>query len=195
MVGSLVGCRLFSLITVSISNSTALHRQRGQARLHQRRRRLLRRAVRLPVRRSTLMALHVSPFKKTASRTHSPFAHTHTHSYRLKAACIIVHTEDGTLARAVAKYHPHVPVMCFTSSQKVAKQVRPPSPVVKEGRRRSIDRGSGSQWPSPPLVTTTETPWAPSQSVSQSPARAWRIERRLTTPFDWKLISYPHINS
>lgn len=45
-------------------------------------------------------------------------------SPRLKAACIIVHTEDGTLARIVAKYHPHVPVLSFTSSQKVAKQVR-----------------------------------------------------------------------
>lgn len=41
----------------------------------------------------------------------------------MKAACILVHTEDGTLARMVAKYHPHVPVLCFTSSHKVAKQV------------------------------------------------------------------------
>lgn len=45
-------------------------------------------------------------------------------SPRLKAACIIVHTEDGTLARIVAKYQPSCACLCFTSSQKVAKQVR-----------------------------------------------------------------------
>ena len=44
-------------------------------------------------------------------------------AFRLKAKAIVVHTEDGTLARAVAKYSPFVPVMCFTGSQKVAKQL------------------------------------------------------------------------
>ncbi|TFJ83603.1 hypothetical protein NSK_004708 [Nannochloropsis salina CCMP1776] len=44
-------------------------------------------------------------------------------AFRLKAKCIIVHTEEGTLARTVAKYHPFVPCMCFTGSQKVAKQL------------------------------------------------------------------------
>ena len=46
------------------------------------------------------------------------------HAPSLKAACIIVHTEDGTLARIVAKYQPSCACLCFTSSHKVAKQVR-----------------------------------------------------------------------
>jgi len=44
-------------------------------------------------------------------------------AFRLKAKVIIVHTEDGSLARTVAKYSPFVPAMCFTNSQKVARQL------------------------------------------------------------------------
>ncbi|GAB5034392.1 pyruvate kinase [Nannochloropsis oceanica] len=44
-------------------------------------------------------------------------------AFRLKAKVIIVHTKDGSLAKTVAKYSPFVPCMCFTNSQKVAKQL------------------------------------------------------------------------
>ena len=41
----------------------------------------------------------------------------------LKASMVIVLTETGTTARMLAKYRPHVPILAFTASHTVAKQM------------------------------------------------------------------------
>ncbi|ETV97041.1 pyruvate kinase [Aphanomyces invadans] len=56
-------------------------------------------------------------------------------AYELKAKLIVALTKDGTLARDVAKYKPSVPVMSYTPSRKVGRQLqlhRGLYPVVSE---------------------------------------------------------------
>ncbi|RHY29163.1 hypothetical protein DYB32_005374, partial [Aphanomyces invadans] len=45
-------------------------------------------------------------------------------AYELKAKLIVALTKDGTLARDVAKYKPSVPVMSYTPSRKVGRQLQ-----------------------------------------------------------------------
>ncbi|CAK4082181.1 unnamed protein product [Aphanomyces euteiches] len=56
-------------------------------------------------------------------------------AFELKAKLIVAMTKDGTLARDVAKFKPSVPVMSFTPSRKVGRQLqlhRGLYPVVSE---------------------------------------------------------------